>query len=222
MDSAPRSEAELLERARDLAGREIAELANRLRLRLPANMRAGKGFVGQLVEHALGATAGSLSEPDFQLIGVEMKTIPVGNDGRPLESTYVCTAPLAEAAGHFERSAVARKLARVLWVPVQGDRGIPLGLRRSGSAVLWSPDPLELDTLRTDWEDLMEMVSLGRVEEISAHHGVALQLRPKAADSHARQRGIGRDGAPIDTLPRGFYLRARFTAAVLRRCYLTG
>ena len=115
---------------------------------------------------------------------------------------------------------MARKLARVLWVPVQGERGIDPAERRLGSAVLWSPDEHEMATLRADWEELMERIALGRVEEITARHGVALQLRPKAADSHARRSGIGRDGAPTETLPRGFYLRASFTAAVLRRCFL--
>lgn len=220
MPDAPRSEQELLASARALAGHRVVDVATRLGVRMPRSMLSGKGFVGQLVERALGATAGSLSEPDFQHIGVEMKTIPVAADGRPLESTYVCVAPLAEAAGRFEDSAVARKLARVLWVPVQGDRGIEPGERRLGSAVLWSPDPRELAALRDDWEEIMERIALGGVDDISARDGVVLQLRPKAADSRARRAGVGRDGAPVDTLPRGFYLRATFTAALLRRCFL--
>ncbi len=221
MPDAPRSEAELLARARALAGRRVADVAAQLQLALPRSMRSGKGYVGQLVERALGATAGSLSEPDFQHIGVEMKSVPVSADGRPLESTYVCVAPLAEAAGRFEDSAVARKLARVLWMPVEGARTIPLAERRLGSAVLWSPDERELAILRADWEEITERIALGRVDDISAHHGVALQLRPKAADSRARRAGVGRDGAPVATLPRGFYLRATFTAAILRRCFLS-
>lgn len=220
MNTPPRSETELLRRARDLAGREVADIAAQLRLPLPGSTRSGKGFVGQLVELALGATAGSLSEPDFQLIGVEMKTVPVAADGRPLESTYVCTVRLDGPAGPFEQSAVAHKLARVLWVPVEGERDIALPRRRLGSALLWSPDEDELATLRADFEELMELVSLGRVEEVDARHGVALQIRPKAADSHARRDGVGRDGERVRTLPRGFYLRASFTAALLARCYL--
>ena len=220
MTAPPRSEAELLARARALAGQRVADVAGRLGVPLPRSMRSGKGFVGQLMEIALGATAGALSEPDFQHLGVELKSIPVAADGRPLESTYVCTAPLAEPGGCFEASAVARKLARVLWMPVEGERAIALPDRRLGSAVLWSPDPYELAMLRADWEEIMEHIALGGVEDITARHGVALQLRPKAPDSRARRSGIGRDGAPVATLPRGFYLRASFTAAVLRRCFL--
>ena len=220
MSAPPRSEAELIDRARALAGRRVDDLAASLGLALPASTRAGKGFVGQLLERALGATAGSLSEPDFQHIGVEMKTIPVAADGRPLESTYVCTVRLDGPAGRFEDSAVAHKLARVLWVPVEGERAIPVADRRVGSAVLWSPSPDQLAILRADFEELMEMVALGRVDEVDARHGVALQLRPKAADSRARRAGVGRDGERTRTLPRGFYLRTSFTADLLARCWL--
>ena len=218
----PRSEQELLARARELAGRSVGEVAVRLGLRVPDSMRAGKGFAGQLAEVMLGATAGSLSEPDFQHLGVEMKTIPVAADGRPLESTYVCTVPLEGHAGRFEDSTVYRKLARVLWLPVQGERVLALSERRFGSAITWSPDEDELRALRTDWEELLEFVALGRVEELSARHGMVLQVRPKAADSHARRPGVGHDGRSSPTLPRGFYLRAGFTAGILANSYVRG
>lgn len=219
---APRSEAELLARARTIAGCSVGELAANLGQEVPARMTTAKGFAGQLIERALGATAGSLSEPDFREIGVELKTIPVGPGARPLESTYVSTVPLTGEAGSFEDSAVARKLARVLWVPVQGMRTIALRERRIGMALLWSPSPQEYALLRTDWEEHMEQICLGRIDRISAHQGVALQVRPKAADARARQRAIGEHGAPILTLPRGFYLRATFSAAILARHYALG
>lgn len=219
---APRSEDELLARARALAGCSVGELAARLGQDVPARMLAAKGFAGQLIERALGASAGSLAEPDFQRIGVELKTIPVGPSARPLESTYVSTVPLTGHAGRFEDSAVARKLARVLWIPVQGARTLALRDRRIGMALLWSPSPVEYAVLRTDWEEHMERICLGHVECITARQGVALQVRPKAADARARRRAVGEDGAPIATLPRGFYLRARFSAEILARHYLLG
>ncbi|MMZ71354.1 DNA mismatch repair protein MutH [compost metagenome] len=44
-----------------------------------------------------------------------------------------------------------------------------------------------------------------------------MQLRPKAANSKALTRAIGRNGQPIQTLPRGFYLKIDFTHQLLRR-----
>ena len=65
----------------------------------------------------------------------------------------------------------------------------------------------------------MDRVMLGRVEEISAREGECLQIRPKAANAAARRLPVGVSGAREPTLPRGFYLRASFTAAILERYY---
>jgi DNA mismatch repair protein MutH len=216
----PRSEEELLGRARELAGCSLGDLARRLGERIPSESRRAKGWAGELIEAALGGSAASKSEPDFELIGVELKTIPVDSAGRPRESTYVCTVPLVDTEGlTWDSSPVRRKLARVLWVPVESDAATAPGERRIGSATLWSPTGQEEEVLRADWEELMEMVSLGAVSRIKAQHGTWLQIRPKAANARARRRGVAESGAPTPTLPRGFYLRAEFTTAILRRHY---
>ena len=92
--AAPTTTAELLDRAEALAGLTLAELALRLQQTLPRSLAKAKGFMGQLMEIALGATASSLPEPDFQHLGIELKTLPLNANGAPRESTYVCTAPL--------------------------------------------------------------------------------------------------------------------------------
>ena len=118
----PKDEAELLTRARALAGLTVGELARRLRQWVPSDPRQTKGLAGQLAERALGATAGSQDEPDFLELGIELKTLPVLPNGQPKESTYVCTLPLQTLADvDFEDSAVWRKLRRVLWLPIEAD-----------------------------------------------------------------------------------------------------
>ena len=189
-------------------------------MRIPSNSTRAKGFAGQLLELALGANAGSLPEPDFRLIGVELKTIPVSAQGKPLESTYVCVAELEhEQNPRWEDSVVHHKLARVLWLPIVTRRGMAPAERRIGTAMLWSPSVDEYRQLRTDWEELTDLIVLGEVENLSAHHGECLQIRPKAADSHARRWGVNEDGVRTKTLPRGFYLRPSFTAAILHGRY---
>ena len=71
-----------------------------------------------------------------------------------------------------------------------------------------------------DWEELMDLIVLGQVERITARHGEVLQLRPKAANSKALTEAIGAHGEPIMTLPRGFYLKKNFTAALLARHFM--
>lgn len=212
----PRSAEELLARARALAGLSFAELARELGQPVPADLRRDKGWGGQLIELALGATAGSRPEPDFAHLGIELKTVPIARSGLPLESTYVCTVPLTGIAGlRWEASLVRAKLAHVLWLPILAERGLPVPERVLGTALLWRPDPLQEAQLRADFEELMEAVALGRIERITAHQGQYLQIRPKAAHSRVLTAAIGPDGALIQTNPRGFYLRTRLTAAVL-------
>lgn len=54
------------------------------------------------------------------------------------------------------------KLQRVLWIPVEGERTIPLATRRVGAPLLWSPDEDEERQLRMDWEELMDLIGSGR------------------------------------------------------------
>jgi DNA mismatch repair protein MutH len=213
----PESEQELLRRVAELTGRTLRDIAAAAGLAVPPDQRRMKGWVGELVENRLGADAASLSLPDFSRIGVELKTLPLNARGLPAESTYVCVVPLAGDPGRWEDSNVRRKLARVLWVPVEADPGIPLASRRVGSAMLWSPDAGEEAALRADWEELTGMIALGELELLTARHGRCLQIRPKAANARARTRSADAGGAPSATLPRGFYLRAAFTASVFRK-----
>ncbi|ADJ27227.1 DNA mismatch repair endonuclease MutH [Nitrosococcus watsonii] len=215
----PADERELLARAQALAGLSFAQIAAHLGRQVPRDLRRAKGWVGELLELALGATSGSQAAPDFPALGVEMKTLPLWADGRPKESTYVCTVPLTDFDACWETSWIRRKLNRVLWLPVEAQTGVPLSVRRVGMALLWSPNSEEEAMLRADWEELMDMVCLGQLEMITAHYGVCLQIRPKAANGDALCEGIGEDGARVRTLPRGFYLRSTFTAALLGRYY---
>jgi len=217
----PEDEASLLARAQDLAGLTLETLAARAGLPMPADLKRDKGWVGMLLEWHLGASAGSKAEQDFAHLGIELKTIPIDAQGKPLETTFVCVAPLTGNSGvTWLTSHVRHKLARVLWIPVEGGREIPLRERRVGAPLLWSPDAEEDEMLRQDWEELMDMIVLGRVEQITARQGAWLQIRPKAANSKALTEGIGDQGQPIMTLPRGFYLKKSFTGPLLARHFL--
>jgi DNA mismatch repair protein MutH len=220
----PASEAELLARARRVAGRRLADLAKEHLVRVPRSLRSHKGWVGNMLEVALGARAGSKPVPDFEHLGVELKSLPIGDNGRPRESTFVCVAPVDQLHGlTWETSHVRRKLHKVLWVPVQAAPGVPIGERRVGTPLLWccDEDP-DADVLRADWEDLTEQVRLGFIDDITGHRGRALQLRPKALTSDDTRLTVGEDGWQVPTRPRGFYLRASFTAGILARHYALG
>lgn len=218
MPTSPASVTELLERCALIAGLTLGQLAAQLQVPVPADLRREKGWTGQLLEMALGATAGSQAVQDFPELAVELKTLPIDQYGKPLESTYVCVAPLTGATGQqWQQSWVCRKLSRVLWLPILAERHIAPAERIIGQGFLWQPSPSEAALLQQDWEELMELIAFGRLDQIKGAHGKVLQLRPKAADSKALTAAIGPDGRPVQSLPRGFYLKTQFTAAILQQ-----
>ena len=204
----PASLEELLARAEALSGLEVGAIAS-----LSGSAVATKGKVGEAVERALGATTERGAVLDFPELGVELKTIPVTPEGSPRESTFVCAVQLADAdRAEWQTAWVRRKLSRVLWVPIVHAHGE----RRVGAARLWSPSPAQEAALRADFDEILGQIAIGGVEGVTARLGRYLQLRPKAADASARALALGPDDRLIEVVPRGFYLRARFTGAILR------
>ncbi len=217
---APEDITTLLQRSRKMAGQTLAELASSLGVPVPANLKKNKGWQGQLIERYLGASASTQAAPDFMELGIELKTLPLDRNGHPKESTYVCTVPLDKTHDiNWESCWLKNKLNHVLWVPIEADANIPLAARNIGNAILWQPSQQQIQVLRQDWEELMDMVCLGQLEQITAHHGQYLQIRPKAANAKALCPATDMDGNRIMTLPRGFYLRPTFTQQILNEHY---
>lgn len=213
----PCSREALLAAAGRLAGRTVGEVAAELSARLPESTLRGKGFVGALVEAALGASAGSRAEPDFPALGIELKTLPMSADGRVLESTFVASIPLTSLAQlDFDASPIGHKLREVLFVPVEG-KPIPFADRRFGTPLLWRFDDTERAILERDYERLALRVSRGELERVSAHEGDAMQVRPKARRGADRRLFFDESGTGHVEQPRGVYLRARFTESVVAR-----
>jgi DNA mismatch repair protein MutH len=217
--SPPQSIDLLLERAQALAGLSIGALAQSLGQIAPERLNSHKGWLGDLLEMALGADALSRPEPDFMHLGVELKTIPINFQLKPLESTFITTIPLRTIHQEsFETSLVWKKLEKVLFIPILSESK-NISARQIASPMLWCPDPLEKDMLKQDWEELVGLIALGKLEEVSAKLGVALQVRPKGANARSLCLAYNAKGEPYYTLPRGFYLRSRFTQELLRRYY---
>ena len=127
-------------------------------------------------------------------------------------------APLIQNSGvNWQNSHVRHKLSRVLWIPIEGSRTIPLAERRIGTPILWQPSKQQEHQLQRDWEELMDYIVLGQLDKINARLGEVLQLRPKGANSKSLTKGIGKNGEIIDTLPLGFYLRKAFTHEILQQ-----
>ncbi|WP_094752507.1 DNA mismatch repair endonuclease MutH [Psychromonas sp. CD1] len=216
MITPPQTTADLLHLCENIAGCSLSELAQLANIPMPNDLRHNKGWVGQLMEWHLGTTAGSKPEQDFKHLGIELKTIPIDSQGKVLETTFVCSAPIINITGLiWEKSNIYHKLKCVLWLPVQGERCIPLADRIVGNAFLWVASEQQNNALKNDWNELMDKIALGEIENVSARDGQILQLRPKAANGRCLTDAYGASGQLIKVRPRGFYLKKIFTQAII-------
>jgi DNA mismatch repair protein MutH len=215
----PKDEDSLIKRALKLTGCSLSLIAKNNKHVLPNNLMQNKGVIGQLLEVALGADTCNLDQPDFINLGIELKTIPVSSYGSPIESTYICYANLPPKETSWHNSRVQRKTAKILWIPYEGDKNIPLPSRQIGSPYLWEPNLVILNQMKNDWEEITELMMEGRYEELSAKKGKIIQLRPKAANSKTLIQVTNEQGEPIHTVPKGFYFRRSFTNHLFSKFY---
>lgn len=217
----PLTPEDLLERAYSLAGKTIGEIASQLRKPIPTELTRAKGFIGQLLELALGTNAKQLDQPDFLHLGIELKTLPIDPDGHPKESTFICSAQIPNHETDFMSSRVWRKIAQVLWVPIITLPQQPLAQRRLATPLLWSPKGALLQALQQDWEELTTLLKCGHFDALSAHTGQYLQIRPKAPNAKTFIQVIDQNGDRISTVPKGFYARTQLTQQIMQTNYVT-
>lgn len=216
INTPPKTEAELLERCLAIEGATFTQLAEQMGAVIPSEKLQRKGWVGQILELILGADAGNQAEPDFKALGIELKTLPIGPLGTPTESTYITSIPLLSIHQQtWHSSQCYAKLKRVLWMPIEGDTRIIYGQRRVGRAFLWSPNSHQEAILKADWTYLTSQIALGELASLDASAGDYLQIRPKAAHGKSLCYCYDAEGNKVQTLPRGFYLRSRFTQLIM-------
>ncbi len=215
---APHDFDELISRLNSIVGKSVETLANEYLQKLPVSPLHGKGFVGELMEMCLGATAKNKSIPDFPELGLELKTLPVDSTFKPLESTFITYAPLDNIRFlTFEKSSLYAKISRMLFVIVLASREMTYAERKIMGYFFYTPSKDEFTKIKNDYEEIYEQITMGNIEHITAKFGSIVQLRPKCANGQNLTACIGPDGKNILTRPRGFYLRRTFTEQLVAR-----
>ncbi len=220
----------ILNKALSLRGYTLGQLTNYLGIissKTEQNSLTNKkGLTGQIIEFLLGATAHSQPIPDFPHLNLEVKTLPIDLNGCPLETTYICTAPLlpTNTTYEFKDSVVYKKIQHILWLPIIIPAAASISKQQLnfhafndriiGNAFLWQPSKEQLSFIETDWQELTEMIITGNIGALSSHYGKILQIRPKAANSKVITNSVSSTGDKTATLPRGFYFRTEFTKEI--------
>ncbi len=214
----PQNFDELIANLNFIVGKSLTELAEFARLPVPIDTLHGKGFTGELIEQCLGASAANQSIPDFPELGLELKSIPVDDNLCPLESTFLCYAPLTGIRHYsFETSPLYSKITRVLFVLIRASRELDFDERVVLGYFFYTPTEEELNIVRNDFNELYELVKTGNVEKINARIGQIIQMRPKGANGKVLTECIGPNGEIIKTRPRGFYMRRAFTQKLIKQ-----
>lgn len=215
----PTSLVELEQRLQRLLGRSIAELSQLALLQAPNNSKGAKGYIGLLIELFLGAHAHNLPSPDFVNLGIELKTMPVGFDLMPQESTFICNADLApNGFVPFTQSALYHKLKKILFVLILAPHNprLNLGERRVLGYFFFHLSAPVSQIIETDYNEFQEMLLAGQAQEINGTMGTIVQLRPRANKFNELISITNHEGEYAYVKPRGYYLRASFTRQLLQ------
>ena len=105
----------------------------------------------------------------------------------------------------------------MLIVLVNATRDLTFEDRKVLGFFFYTPTQDELQTLKSDFDELYEMVKTGYVDSINARIGQIIQMRPKGADGKALTECIGPEGEIIRTRPRGFYMRRAYTQIIINK-----
>ncbi|RIY34115.1 hypothetical protein CKF54_01380 [Psittacicella hinzii] len=213
---APKSLAELLCYCDNISGKTLEEVATRHNVEMIYTLQENRGWIGNLIEIALGAVAGSKPTQDFANLGVELKTLAINAKGEAKNDIFVSSLPInGYMMQSWENSHLLYKLKKILFVPIEADPSIPLKQRRIGKAFFWSPTIQELQTLKQDWQTIMNFITLQDFEQLKGNIGNILCVRIKALNRNQSISSKDVDGFKINLAPLSFYLRRSFINQIL-------
>lgn len=214
----PKTEESLFLQAQLLSGRCLGELAVKAGMDIPCNLKYEKGWIGKLIEFWLGGACSSMSGPDFPNLGIELKTIPIKN-GNSSEPTFICNESLVKGLDMtWKNSYIYNKIRRILWMPILYNRkNILLSKLTVGNYLLWSPNKEENHLLKSDWEELMDLVFLQNTTHSIPYYGEILQLIPNKSGTKKLLTSASRNYSnPSFNISKRFYFRKRFTSKIFK------
>ncbi len=215
-----RSFKELLYRLDQLVGVPFSELKGRSGREWQGEGVHNKGWGGNLIDKLVGGEAGNEPQPDISFLGIEVKTISIGENAKVIHPTKVTSLNYAKVhALEWWESTAFHKLRAVLFVPiVKKDPNSPDDwfVRRP---FIWLPSPKVINQFKADYDSVRTLVRAKRFDQISSAkppEGQGLYLHPKpGADNSKVRRSYHIDGLAYSLPPKVWMLRKSFTQPVV-------
>ncbi|MFC6276403.1 DNA mismatch repair protein MutH [Psittacicella hinzii] len=216
----PQTWSQLLTYVQALVGKTVEQIADKHQVELIDSLKLNRGWLGNLIEIALGASAGSKPTQDFIDLGLELKTLAINENGKVKSDIFISSLPLnSYMLQDWQLSHVLYKLKRILFIPVENNPEIPLAQRRIGKGFIWSPNAQQLATLEADWKSIMEIITQRDFTALKSNLGSALCVRVKALNTQQSNTFNDIDLHSINLPPLSFYLRRNFVNEILQSVY---
>ena len=187
------TEAEIMDRARPMAGRRLGEL---LLDSGPDGSGAvsgatTRGTVGAIAEGWFGKKPDQDPEPDFPGAGIELKTVPLElttKGWKVKERTYITAIDYMQLPTEtWDRASVRKKLSKVLLVFYKWVPQVPMLDFEVSVIHLWKPDERQLAFMGRDWREVRARVDGGDAHLLSESDTNVLAAATKAADGSRRR-----------------------------------
>jgi DNA mismatch repair endonuclease MutH len=204
-------ESEVLDRLHRFAGCAIAEIARSI----DENLSNSKGAAHRIVRRALGILDDKVRLKEFEDRGITIKTVPVAPDGSAYEAMSFPYFKYKEyAEEEWEDSEFLSYIQRFLMVPIlRSTRTTPLPDRILGRAFFWSHSTEDLDTIRSEWTAIRDLIREGRADDLPSYGDTQLiHARPHARDSRDVDEAPGLGFLPKYCL----WLNPSYTARIVR------
>lgn len=216
----PQTLHQLQQHLAEIQGKTISEISERLGVEVISDLRLNTGWIGNLIETSLGAVAGSKPTQDFPQLGIELKSVSMSSSGKVLNDIFVSSLPLETfMLQGWETSHLLYKLQHVLFVPVENQAEISIGERKVGQGVFWQPNAQQLEQLFADWQQIMELITCGDLNQLKSNIGTALCVKVKALSKLQSKAIIDQEGYKQRVVPLSFYLRRNFVQNILDTAY---
>ncbi|RIY34978.1 MutH/Sau3AI family endonuclease [Psittacicella gerlachiana] len=209
--TAPTSLGQLLTYCQQICGKSIEEISHKHNVEMIYSLHENRGWLGNLIEIALGATAGSKPTQDFINLGIELKTLAIATNGKAKSDIFISSLPINKfMLQNWQTSHVLYKLKKILFVPIEYNPDISLAQRRIGKAFLWSPNKEDLAIIKQDWETIMQIITQQDFNALKSNVGQILCVRTKALNTSQAVSIEDTDGFNLNLPPLSFYLRRSF------------
>lgn len=211
---------DLLDRISAVQGVPFAELARAHGIEWSTIPSKNKSLAGDIAQVAMGVPRNSRPEPDLSYLGLELKTIPLGEDLRMLERTKLRSLNFQDTYDRvFEGSDIEHKLRSIIFAPIvkyDVEKPEHWYIR---SPFIWMPSAEVYRQLKADYDQIRSMIQAGTPQALSSKRPPAGQGMLMIASTSGRDRedltSYVHEAREIRTKRRAWMLRKEFTQRVV-------